>query len=169
MSPDFETLESAVDCAVDALDTAVLALAKAPFAFMTNDDGTDNKELANMSVDLLKKELPAESVKKLEKIVDEEFEYKLVNRTSIASLNIEVPIEGEIENDGYSDVYVLLFTPRSIERMSPEVKVLVEKALEKNNLQLDLVVEQGHVVYAVDDAATTTCSSLFVPFIRREA
>lgn len=75
----------------------------------------------------------------------------------------------EIENDGYSDVYVLLFTPRSIERMTPEVRELVVKALEKNNLQLDLVVEQGHVVYAVDDAATTTCSSLFVPFIRREA
>ena len=30
----------------------------------------------------------------------EEFEYKLVNRTSIASLNIEIPIEGENENDG---------------------------------------------------------------------
>jgi hypothetical protein len=30
----------------------------------------------------------------------EEFEYKLVNRTSIASLNIEIPNEGENENDG---------------------------------------------------------------------
>ena len=30
----------------------------------------------------------------------EEFEYRLVNRTSIASLNIEIPIEGENENDG---------------------------------------------------------------------
>ena len=31
-------------------------IAKAPFAFMTNDDGTDNKDLENMSVDLLKKD-----------------------------------------------------------------------------------------------------------------
>jgi len=75
----------------------------------------------------------------------------------------------EVENDGYSDVYVLLFTPRSIERMVPEVREIVVKALEKNNLHLDLVVEHGHVVYAVDAAATVTCSSLFVPFTRREA
>lgn len=74
----------------------------------------------------------------------------------------------EVESDGYSYVYILLFTPRSVERMNEEVKSLVISAMAKNNFDFEKIIKQGHVVYAIDDASTTTCSSLFVPFIRRE-
>lgn len=73
----------------------------------------------------------------------------------------------EVENDSYSDVYVLLFTPRSVERMNAESKEKVKKNLEKNNIDFSLVSDRGHVIYAIDSAATITNSSLFVPLIQR--
>lgn len=51
-----------------ALMNILTNIAKAPFAFMSSDDGTDNKELETLNVEILKRELPAESIKKLEKI-----------------------------------------------------------------------------------------------------
>jgi hypothetical protein len=51
-----------------ALMNMLTNIAKAPFAFMSSDDGTDNKELENLNVEILKRELPTESIKKLEKI-----------------------------------------------------------------------------------------------------
>lgn len=75
----------------------------------------------------------------------------------------------EIENDGFSDVYILLLTPKSVDNMDKDKRIKSEKFLKRNNIHIDMIVKHGHVVYAIDSAATATCSSLFVPFTRRNA
>lgn len=53
-----------------ALINILTNIAKAPFAFMYSEDGEDNKLLENLDVDILKRDLPKESEKKLRKIAE---------------------------------------------------------------------------------------------------
>jgi hypothetical protein len=75
----------------------------------------------------------------------------------------------EIDDDGYSYVYILILTKHAISRMNDEAKKCVIDFLKKTtNIDIDMVCKKDYVVYAVDSASTATISSLFVPLARRD-